>query len=139
MTTLISLIVGAHFRPPAKILLANMPSGIKVTLVPEPTNEYDSNAVAVFLTTEDLFETIYEADLPQFEEELGAMGFDTKMLCEQEAWHLGYLPAEGNKERIKLGYAANTELLPQILEGHNSATFSVDGAGKPIVIFDSEQ
>lgn len=137
MTTLISLIVGAHFRPPAKVLLANMPSGMPLTLAPEPSNEYDENAVAVFLTTEDLLNQLDAEQTQSLEDELSGMGFDLDMLREQEAWHLGYLPAEANKERIKLGYAANTELLPHVLEGHNKATFSVDGAGKPIVIFEA--
>jgi hypothetical protein len=94
--------------------------------------------VAVFLATEDLLQDP-NVDPAVLEEELAGMGFDLEMLREQEAWHLGYLPAEANKERQKLGYAANTELLPAIQIGKNKGTFSVDGAGKPIVIFDSEQ
>ena len=41
-------LVGAFFRPPAKFLLEVLPAGTPLTLVPEPENPYDENAIAVY-------------------------------------------------------------------------------------------
>ena len=42
-------LVGSHFRPPAKALLASLPAGFHLELRPEPSNPYDQNAIAVWL------------------------------------------------------------------------------------------
>ena len=44
-------LVGSHFRPPAKALLASLPAGFHLELRPEPLNPYDPNAIEVWLDT----------------------------------------------------------------------------------------
>jgi hypothetical protein len=92
-------IVGAHFRPPAKALLACLPAGHPLYLRPEPTNEYDENAVQVLLRSESLQPLVAE---PFFRDELqmqlSGQGSDVESVLAQPEWHLGYLPraAKGN-------------------------------------------
>ena len=91
-------IVGAHFRPPAKALLASLPNGHPLWLVPEPENPYDSRAIAVFLQS---------VSIPKESEEtleamaLG-MGHDLESIKESEWWHLGYIPKTHNVELAKI-------------------------------------
>lgn len=93
-------IVGAHFRPPAKALLACLPAGHQLWLRPELTNEYDQNAVQVLLRSDSLRllceEKFFEDELIQ---QLAGQGFDLDTIAAQEEWHLGYLPraAKGNQ------------------------------------------
>lgn len=47
-------IVGLWFKPPAMKLVKLLPLNTNLELVHEPTNEVDPNAVAVWLTVEDL-------------------------------------------------------------------------------------
>ena len=54
MTKLLVPIVGAHYNPPAKQLLAGLPSGVPLRLQPEPDNPYDENAVLVHLAARDI-------------------------------------------------------------------------------------
>ncbi len=46
---LTGLLVGMHFRPPAKEVLAALPAGTTLWLQREPDNPYDENAVKVLL------------------------------------------------------------------------------------------
>lgn len=91
------LIVGAHFRPPAKAILQILPSGCPLYIVPEPTNEFDPNALKVEVMTSDL-PTGIDADLTSL---AAGFGFDAAMIRERERWHLGYIPRKG-AEHIKL-------------------------------------
>jgi hypothetical protein len=45
-------LVGTHFHPPAKAVLPLLASGTALTLLPEPTNEYDPFAVRVLVAPE---------------------------------------------------------------------------------------
>jgi hypothetical protein len=47
--TLTGLMVGMHFRPPAKAVLEALPVGTTLWLRREPENPYDANAVQVLL------------------------------------------------------------------------------------------
>lgn len=92
-------IVGAHFRPPAKALLACLPAGHPLWLRPEPTNEYDSNAVQVLLRSDSLPSLLEEPFFrDELERQLAGQGSDVESVLAQEEWHLGYLPraAKGN-------------------------------------------
>ena len=42
-------LVGAHFRPPAKALIQSLPVGQVLRLSREPDNQYDTNAIQVWL------------------------------------------------------------------------------------------
>lgn len=136
-------LVGAHFRPPAKALLAVLPAGHSLLLCPEPSNEYDANAVQVVLRTASL-DLLLET--PAFGEELDAQlagqGHSLETLREADEWHLGYLPraAKGNPTleawNVEVQKAIH-EVAPADDNGQHScvpAALSFDSTGKPTVI-----
>lgn len=97
--TITTNLVGAHFRPPAKALLACLPAGHPLFLRPEPTNEYDENAVQVLLascTLSPLCDDQFFAD--EMNNQLQGQGSDLESVMAQDEWHLGFLPkaAKGN-------------------------------------------
>jgi len=83
-------LVGAHFRPPAKALLASLPAGHPLELRPEPENPYDPNAVAVWLDTKTLPSEARE----ELAETLEGTGFDLESIDEQRDFHVGYMARE---------------------------------------------
>ena len=83
-------IVGSFYRPPAKILIDALPIGTPLFIMAEPDNQYDPNAVAVWLETRNIPETSYAA----LEEALPAFGFDLDTVLSQDQWHLGYIPKD---------------------------------------------
>ncbi len=147
--TITTQLVGAHFRPPAKALLACLPAGHPLALRPEPTNEYDENAVQVVLRTTSLSPL---TDDPFFSDELNTQlegaGFDLASVLGESEWHLGYLPraAKGNAklEEWNVGVQQAVHAVCKELEDNNSAaienyatvacTLSFDASGKPTVI-----
>jgi hypothetical protein len=102
--TITTSLVGAHFRPPAKALLAVLPTGHPLFLRPEPTNEYDSNAVQVALRT---------------------------AVLSQEEWHLGYLPraAKGNKALEEWNVQVQQAVHEVCLAPHEGDRIEVDDDG----------
>ena len=81
-------IVGAHFRPPAKVLLSQLPSSTPLYLQREPDNQYDPNAIKVLCRGEDV---------PQSEDLENALlgtGYEGHEIASQEYWHLGYIPRD---------------------------------------------
>lgn len=128
-------LVGAHFRPPAKALLAVLPAGHPLWLRPEPTNEYDGNAVRVVLRTDSLPTDEFLQD--ELETQLAGQGYDLQTIHEADEWHLGYLPraAKGNVELEQW----NMQVQLAIHEvAHGEAvvpcTLSFDSSGKPTLI-----
>lgn len=93
-----SLLVGAHFRPPAKQLLAALPAACQLMLIPEPDNPYDASAVRVVLPLSilPLAEDPLHSGLNHALEGTGLTVDD--LLAAGEDIHLGYLPAEHNKQ-----------------------------------------
>ena len=81
-------IVGAHFRPPAKAILASLPQGAALSLVPEPENPFDSNAIAVFVEPKEIPPSEHET----LAETAQGMGFTVEDILTAPAWHLGYIP-----------------------------------------------
>ena len=81
-------IVGAHFRPPAKAILASLPQGAALSLVPEPENPFDSNAIAVFVEPKEIPPSEHET----LAETAQGMGFEIEDILTAQAWHLGYIP-----------------------------------------------
>ena len=84
------LIVGAHYRPPAKGILQALPLGHPLVLMPEPDNEHDPHAIRVELVTATLPPGI-DADLTAL---CAGFGFDAALIRERERWHLGYVPRD---------------------------------------------
>lgn len=136
--TLIGLLVGMHFRPPAKIILQSLPSGSPVKLKPEPENPYDENAVAVYVRSSD----IPEAQHSGLAGVLPGSGFTLDEVLEQPEWHLGYLAAAGGKPLLKNPeYSGAIVFLPFVKaanadEGEAKGLLAFDGAGQPVVRFD---
>lgn len=128
----ISKLVGMHFRPPAKILLGCLKGGAPLTLVPEPTNAFDSNAIAVFVETSTLLNPEWseteslELLLPNVEHSIAS-------LQTQEAWQLGYIPKEEAAEIVHL--FQNLPLpctLANTADGKSAALYNLTFAGKEL-------
>lgn len=83
-------IVGAYHRPPARILIASLPIGTPLFLLAEPDNQYDPNAIQVFLESQN----IPAASHAELERELPNAGFSLDTVIAQDQWHLGYIPKE---------------------------------------------
>ena len=88
-------IVGMHFRPPAKALVATLRPGTPLVARREPDNEFDPNAIRVLVTSEVImaqpdpsgeFSAAIESALSEF-------GFSLRDIAAQAEWHLGYIPA----------------------------------------------
>lgn len=136
-------LVGAHFRPPAKALLACLPAGHPLLLRPEPTNEYDANAVQVVLRTDSLLPLLTESAFgEELDAQLAGQGHSLETLQEADEWHLGYLPrvAKGNPAleewNVQVQRAIH-EVAPADDNGQHpcvSASLSFDSTGKPAVI-----
>lgn len=101
-------IVGAKFRPPAAGLLAVLPSGAALSLVREPGNPYDSNAIAVYVSRDVL------RKLPAVKLDDAIVGYGTgyAALMMQERWHLGYVPRTESVMLAPLMDSAQTPTLP---------------------------
>lgn len=112
----VSKIVGAHFRPPAKPILAALHGDCPLELRPEPENKFDPNAIAVYVWSADLADN---ADLETMTTNLLGFGSDLETVQTQEAWHLGYIPrveAEqvigsflGSSVKAKIGFTPTGE------------------------------
>lgn len=146
-TTTTSL-VGSHFRPPAKALLACLPAGHPLFLRPEPTNEYDENAVQVLLRSASL--SLLTSDQffsDELNTQLEGAGFDLPSVLGEPEWHLGYLPraAKGNAKleawNVEVQKAVHEVCLEEDV-GNDTASASstvtcsltFDASGKPAVI-----
>jgi len=118
-------IVGAYYRKPAPTLLDCLAVNTPLSLLAEPTNEYDPNAIAVFLASAD----IPEEALGVLEERLAADGYNIEQILGQTFWHLGYVPKEIAAQMKAAGVVNDEETL--------AVTFAVDAKGKPRVRFPS--
>lgn len=91
--TLTGALVGAHFRPPAKLVLECLASGTSLALRAEPLNEYDEFAIAVLVSPS----AIPASQHKLLVEELPLCGWDLEELLSQPELHLGYIAASKNK------------------------------------------
>jgi hypothetical protein len=89
MTSHLVPLVGAHFRPPAKALLAHLPTGAQLMLRPEPDNQFDSNAVAVLVNPAQVPKSQHR----ELENDALSYGFDLEEILSRAEWHLGYVKA----------------------------------------------
>lgn len=78
-------ILGAHFRPPAKLIFQYLPTGQVLLLEPEPDNPYDANAIKVLLPS-----TALPTD-PEFIDNLSSFGHDIEELRTRGRIHLAYI------------------------------------------------
>lgn len=133
ITMLSTLLVGAHFRPPAKQVLQVLPSGTELGLRPEPENPYDELALAVDLPSGNVIpESQHEA--------LGVLLEGTRIdlveVIGDAPIHLGYVPKPENKDLKNSPYASyhgvREEIVRQGLWPRAHLAFSP--AGKPLVV-----
>lgn len=135
MPELTSLLVGDHFRPPAKLILANLPAGAKLLLRLEDDNPYDEEAVRVLVETKSIPESRYS----QLDQDLPSMGFTLEqVLSGGEVW-LGYIPKSGGKplltaQRAEPGLVGNHEFREGMLSDSWSASLAFGQDGKARVI-----
>jgi hypothetical protein len=94
-----SLLVGVHFHPPAKLILASLPAGTPVSLVPEPENPYDPDAIQVYVDPSH----IPASERPGLELALPGMGQDLVSILTQDSILLGHVAATGGKPLLKAG------------------------------------
>jgi len=124
---MISLLVGMHFRPPAKLVLAALRGGTSLGLRPEPSNPYDEYAVAVWVATS----AIPESQQENLANELPECGWSLDGLFELEEIQLGYVAAKGGKPLVKAGLACGSQDFSEALqgqEGRGRLGFAPDGA-----------
>lgn len=116
-------IVGMFYRPPAKALIAVMSVGTKLTLLAEPDNPYDSNAIAVWLDPSDFSEDV-KAQLPSA---LADFGFSLDDIMAKPAWHLGYVPKEIAAQLRATGFDSDACII---------GAFRLSASGAPRVAFE---
>lgn len=104
--TLTVPLVGSHFRPPAKQVLAHLPNGTQLRLEPESENPYDANAIRVYCQGS----AIPESEHPQLAEDLVGTGSELEEVLGQEIW-LGYIGDSKGKLCQKNGWRGNAEVL----------------------------
>jgi hypothetical protein len=112
-----------HFRPPAKALVAALPSGTPLLLEPEPSNQYDPFAVKVLVNLTGMDDEFWD----EIETALGLAGVEKKELL-AEPRHIAYIDkaktgsakivfeamAVGHKPSAKLGFDGNGAALVTI-------------------------
>lgn len=116
-------IVGAYFRPPAKILIESLAVGTPLYLLAEPDNHVDPNAVAVYVEASNIPETAHAF----LEEILPQCGFTLDAVLGQETWHLGYIPKDFAKQLRESGTVPEGVPL--------DVTFATNVTGAPRVRF----
>ncbi len=127
-------LVGAHFRPPAKWVLAHLPAGTALRLEPEPENAYDPKAIRVLCRIED----VPGSERAALDNDLAGTGFDLgEMLAagEQYVW-LGYVADSDGKICRDQGRPGNREVgevLATVAADCVWATLASGADGKPLV------
>lgn len=121
-TPTIATLVGMHFRPPAKAILQCLPKGAALRIVPEPHNQYDANALAVWVDAEAVpaseHDTLNTLAIP--------FGYSADDIIAQGEWQLGYIARQ--EAEILVG-AVNEALERHALR----ASLAFSGDGKPRV------
>lgn len=137
---MIAEIRGMHFRlsdpknpAPAKLLIEVLATGTELNLVREPENEYDKNAIQVWLPFAALEEELLQAS-PDGEPSARAVEFEAKL--NGYGWTLQQLR---DSPELMLGYVGKewAEVLAPLMDAEEgrvaSASFCVSGKGKPQV------
>ena len=97
MPTFTTLIVGAHFRPPAKQVLGHIAQGTELIVQEDNNNAYDPAAVQV------LFDPalIPDSEYSSLEPELNEAGITLEQLMSGGPIQLGFVPAQSGKPLAK--------------------------------------
>lgn len=128
MTTSHTLpLVGMHFRPPAKAILAVLPVGCPLWLEPEPENPYDANALKVNVRSADI--PTAPAIVVKLNDLAQPSGFTSDEIFAKPSWHLGYIPREAAAE-LASSVAEAFEI-----NGEVQGKLSFDPAGRAYIAF----
>lgn len=134
MKTLTVPLVGMHFRPPAKQVLAALPSGAELILEPEPENPYDPKAVKVLARTK----AIPTSQHSSLDESLQGTGVYLQDLLAWEDIWLGYV-ADSDGKVCAGGKPGNREVVSAMLSASHQATLVFLPDGKPAVVVSWEE
>lgn len=129
MSNIKGLLVGMHFRPPAKQLLASLPTGTLLTLEPEPENPYDEKAIKVLLDASQIPESQHET----LRLTLDGTGHDLESVLEQGKWQLGYVAASDGKPLRGTDLQGTLEFAEPVSRGQRTVELSFDAQGRPII------
>lgn len=138
---------GMHFRTsdqnnpaPAKLLVETLPNGTELKLVREPGNEYDRNAIQVWLAQSALPEWLDEVTDPlsdaaaqkldDFQIKLQGYGWDLERFWSQPEFMLGYVAKE-----VAVNLAGLMDQSGKTAWS-KGISFTVSGKGKPEVRVD---
>lgn len=142
MTTFTAPIVGQFHRPPAKTILEYLPSGAELLLIPEPENEYDSNAIKVLIADDAILNSpaveTMSANLP-------LQGFTLEQVLSECPIQLGYVAKTGGNPLAKaqerergLKLVGNAEVLDLMKDPDYRATLVFGPSGAPLVSITNE-
>ncbi len=137
--TLTSLLVGMHFRPPAKQVLTCLPTGAPLILQPEPGNPYDENALRVAIWAREIPPDLHS----MLDTALDGTGTTKEdLLASDEPIWLGFVAASDGKPLIKAGLqVGNKEFLAAMAAwpGHCAKlAFGADGSPRVMLSEGSE-
>ncbi len=97
MPSFTTLLVGAHFRPPAKQVLARLAAGTPLQLEIDNENAYDPEAIRVTVDPRE----IPESQFSELDPELNQVGITLEQLMSAGPIWLGFIPASGGKPLAK--------------------------------------
>lgn len=133
--TLTSLLVGAHFNPPAKTLLTHLPAQCPLTLEPDPENPYDAGAIKVMLDPDDIPESQHQA----LAEALPLQGATLEQVMSAGLIQLGHIARSGGKpllqaeQKLGMKFAGNAEFADWISDPAHLAVLGFGPGGEPLV------
>jgi hypothetical protein len=130
-----TMLVGAHFVPPAKLVLEHLASGTELILEPYEDNPYDSSAVRVLLDPGLIPESQHGA----LDEKLPGAGSDMETLLQGEPLALGHVASSGGKPLAKanasgpIQYVGTLEVREALTQAWHEAKLGFDPAGLPVI------
>lgn len=129
MPKLTTILVGVHFHPPAKTLLACLPAGLPLWLRAEPENPYDPDAILVLLEPETLGRLVGERPeiARRLEDALPAQGATLEQVISSGPLQLGHVAASGGKPLAKAQAEAGMPSLSGTMEWKEALEAGVGG------------
>src|SRR5574337_537085 len=119
MPTYSAPIVGMYFYNPAQALLKVLAADTPLSLVREPDNIHDPNAIKVMLRSVNIPADAYE----ELEVHAAGHGYDVATILEQAEWQLGHIARE---------YAAALQPIMDDPRSIIQTKLGFDAKGKPL-------
>jgi len=89
----IAPIVGIQFRREGRAILEALPAGAQLELLPEPSNQYDPDAIAVYAPSTSIPPESHDA----LREALLGYGLELEAVLATERHHVGYIPSPNGR------------------------------------------